>query len=52
MMIDLDKKMNCEEINNYLEKISTLGDLHKQIELYKFPDGVSKDFIGNKHIHQ
>ena len=35
MVIDLNTKISCEEINNYLKDLSTLGDLHKQIELYK-----------------
>ena len=49
LILNVNSDITKEIINNIIKQESTYGKLFKQIEYYKFPDGVSSDFIGNKH---
>lgn len=49
LSFDIDINTTKQEVNTLIQQESIYGTLFKQIEYYDFPDGVSSDFIGNKH---
>lgn len=46
--LNLGKKTNLEELNNYLRYVSLHSPLQKQIDYSNSPDAVSTDFVGSR----
>ena len=49
LMLELEKEVTKDEINNYLRDEAETGKLQHQLEVSVNPEGVSSDFVGNRH---
>ena len=49
LMLELKRDVTKEELNNYLRDEAETGALQHQLEVSVNPEGVSSDFVGNRH---